>query len=44
MSKATSIEFTKAETQSGYDRVRWAEGLIRQLPADHEGGNRWLLN
>jgi hypothetical protein len=24
--------------------VRWAEDLIRQLPADHEGRNSWLLN
>ena len=44
MSKATSIQLTKAEIQSGHDRVRWAEGLIRQLPADHEGRNSWLLN
>jgi hypothetical protein len=29
-----------AEPQS----MRWAEGLIRQLPADHEGRNSWLLN
>jgi len=44
MSKGTSIQLTDAEIQSGYDRVRWAEGLIRQLPADHEGRNSWLLN
>jgi hypothetical protein len=43
MSKATSIQLTKAEIQSGHDRVRWAEGLIRQLPADHEGRNSWLF-
>jgi hypothetical protein len=24
--------------------VRWAEGLIRQLPANHDGRNSWLLN
>lgn len=24
--------------------VRWAEDLIRQLPADHDGRNSWLLN
>ena len=24
--------------------VRWAEGLIRQLPVDHDGRNSWLLN
>lgn len=38
------IELTAAEAQSGYNRVRWAEGLIRQLPEDHEGRNSWLLN
>lgn len=26
------------------DPMRWAEGLIRQLPATHEGRNSWLLN
>lgn len=26
------------------DAIRWAEGLIRQLPATHEGRNSWLLN
>lgn len=35
---------TPAEEQSGVDRVRWAEGLIQQLPADHDGRNSWLLN
>lgn len=24
--------------------VQWAEDLIRQLPADHDGRNSWLLN
>lgn len=24
--------------------VKWAEDLIRQLPADHDGRNSWLLN
>jgi hypothetical protein len=33
-----------AEIQSHSDRVNWAEGLILQLPADHEGRNSWLLN
>jgi hypothetical protein len=33
-----------AEIQSQSDRVKWAEGLILQLPADHEGRNSWLLN
>jgi hypothetical protein len=38
------IVLTGAEVQSGLDRVRWAEGLIRQLPADHDGRNSWLEN
>lgn len=38
------IELTPAEIQSGLDRVRFAEGLIRQLPEDHDGRNTWLLN
>jgi len=42
--KPKSIELTPAEIQSGVDRVKWAEGLIRQLPEDHEGRNSWLLN
>ena len=42
--KPTSIQLTAAEIQSGYSRVRWAEGLIRQLPTSHEGRNSWLLN
>jgi hypothetical protein len=28
----------------GHERVRWAEGLILQLPATHDGRNSWLLN
>jgi hypothetical protein len=35
---------TKAEAQSGLSRVRHAEGLISQLPKDHDGRNTWLLN
>lgn len=42
--KRQFIELTRAEIQSGLDRVRHAEGLIRQLPADHDGRNTWLLN
>ena len=38
------IKLTPAEIQSGLDRVRWAEGLIKQLPKEHEGRNSWLLN
>ena len=39
-----AIKLRPAEIQSGMDRVRWAELLIRQLPEDHEGRNSWLLN
>ena len=35
---------TDAEKQSGFDRVKWAEGLIRQLPTNHDGRNTWLMN
>ncbi len=38
------IRLTPAEIQSKHDRVKWAEGLIRQLPEDHDGRNSWLLN
>ncbi len=38
------IMLDKAEIQSGHDRVKWAEGLIRQLPVNHDGRNSWLLN
>ncbi len=38
------IYLTKAEIQSGLNRVRWAELLIKQLPENHEGRNSWLLN
>lgn len=41
---AAHIALTPAEIQSGMDRVRWAENLIRQLPEDHDGRNSWLLN
>lgn len=42
--RPTTIELTRAETQSGMTRVRWAELLIKQLPEHHEGRNSWLLN
>lgn len=42
--KPNTIPLTPAEIQSGLDRVRWAELLIRQLPDKHEGRNSWLLN
>lgn len=38
------IELNGAEIQSGLSRVKWAEGLIRQLPEDHDGRNSWLMN
>lgn len=44
MAAPPSIQLTPFEVQSGLDRVRFAEGLIRQLPADHDGRNTWLLN
>lgn len=40
----THIELNKAEKSSGVTRVQWAERLIHQLPADHDGRNSWLLN
>lgn len=38
------IKISKAEKQSGVDRIRIAEGLITQLPNSHEGRNTWLMN
>ena len=38
------IRLTGAEIQSGSNRQKWAEGLIRQLPSSHDGRNSWLLN
>lgn len=38
------IQLNKAEIQSSVNRVKWAEGLILQLPKTHEGRNSWLLN
>lgn len=42
--QAATICLTGAETQSGLNRQRNAEGLIEQLPEDHDGRNTWLLN
>lgn len=42
--RPSSITLTSAEVQSGLDRVKWAEGLITQLPEKHDGRNSWLLN
>ena len=44
MGKRKTINLTKAEQQSNHNRVWWAERLILQLPADHDGRNGWLLN
>ncbi len=38
------MKLTKVEIQSGFDRLKFAEGLVRQLPRDHDGRNTWLLN
>ena len=40
----TTIKLTAAEIQSKQSRVNWAEGLIVQLPKEHDGRNSWLLN
>lgn len=37
-------EYTGAETQSRSGRLKWAEGLILQLPTNHDGRNSWLMN
>jgi hypothetical protein len=42
--RPTSIRLSRAEIQSGLDRVKWAEGLVLQLPEKHDGRNSWLLN
>lgn len=44
MIKRNVIFLTKNEIQSGLNRQRHAEGLIRQLPKNHDGRNTWLLN
>ena len=41
--KAT-IKLNGHETQSGLNRQKSAEGLIIQLPVDHDGRNTWLMN
>lgn len=38
------IRLTPVEIQSGSSRVKWAEGLIEQLPETHDGRNSWLIN
>lgn len=44
LKEAKVIFLNTAEIQSNTSRVAWAEGLIRQLPENHEGRNSWLLN
>lgn len=39
-----SIKLTPSEMQSGSSRQKFAEGLIAQLPLDHDGRNTWLMN
>lgn len=39
-----SAVFSKAEMSCGLNRIKWAEGLISQLPPKYEGRNSWLLN
>ncbi len=38
------ILLSNVEIQSNHTRVKWAEGLIEQLPSNHEGRNSWLMN
>ena len=38
------IKLTGHELQSNTNRQKHAEGLISQLPKDHDGRNTWLLN
>src|SRR5574337_630798 len=37
--KMSRINLNAAEIRSGLDRVRYAEGLIQQLPPTHDGRN-----
>lgn len=40
----TKIKLSRQEIQSNLNRVKAAEGLIEQLPDDHDGRNTWLMN
>jgi len=42
--RVSVIKLSPAEIQSGVNRVKFAEGLIQQLPNTHEGRNTWLMN
>jgi hypothetical protein len=44
MPRATSLPLDDPEIKSGFDRLRWAENLIRHLPVQHDGRNSWLIN
>ena len=44
ITKKTMIKLNGQEIQSGLNRQRHAELLIKQLPNDHDGRNTWLLN
>ncbi|MES2530438.1 MAG: hypothetical protein V4636_05345 [Pseudomonadota bacterium] len=35
---------TESLGRDAQDPMNWAQGLIAQLPADHDGRNSWLLN
>lgn len=37
-------EANSAKLSKEREAIRWAEGLINQLPANHDGRNSWLLN
>lgn len=39
-----AIMLSSAEIQSGSSRVKWAQGLVEQLPKPHDGRDSWLLN
>lgn len=43
-SRSMMLMFNRVEVKSNLNRVRNAEGLILQLPEDHDGRNTWLLN
>ncbi len=42
--KREYLKLNSQEIQSGLNRVSNAEGLIEQLPVEHEGRCTWLLN
>lgn len=42
--RSMRVKLTDAEKQFGTSRLQHAEGLISQLPNNHEGRNTWLMN